>query len=114
MSGTFPAAGCALYSCAWAAAPIGANPMATPVRKRRREITGRPAPRRRGPTTGTMTEKRREAAQHEGQELADQRTLLRRAPGGLRRDWPGRQENRATGSRERCPPEGRDNANSAV
>src|SRR6266481_8098489 len=108
------ARGCALYSCAWAAAPIGANPMATPVRKRRREITGRPAPRRRGPTTGTMTEKRREAAQHEGQELADQRTLLRRAPGGLRRDCPGRQENGATGSRESGPLEGRYKANLAV
>src|SRR5712691_1098702 len=54
--------------------------MATPVRKRRREITGHPAPRRRGPATGTMREKTREAATHDGQELADQRTLLRRAP----------------------------------
>src|SRR5260370_15367823 len=98
----FPAC-CALYSCAWAAAPIGANRMETPVRKRRREITGRPAPRRRGPATGTMTEKRREAAQHEGQELADQRTLLRRAPGGLRRDCPGRQENGATRRGRRGP-----------
>ena len=59
-------------------------------------------------------EKRREAAQHEGQELADQRTLLRRAPGGLRRDCPGRQENGATGSRESGPPEGRYKANLAV
>jgi len=30
-----------------------------------------------------MREKRSEAAKHDGQELADQRTLLRRAPGGL-------------------------------
>src|SRR5258705_8743961 len=88
--------------------------MATPVRKRRREITGRPAPRRRGSAAGTMTEERREAAQPEGQELADQRTLLRRAPGGLRRDCPGRQENGATGSRESGPPEGRYKANLAV
>lgn len=88
---------CALYSCAWAAAPIGASPMARPVRKRRREITGRPAPRRRGPATGTM-----------------ERTLLRRAPGGLRRDCPGQQENGATGSRESGPPEGRYKANLAV
>src|SRR5216684_2696533 len=111
--GTFPAC-CALYSCAWAAAPIGANPMATPVRKRRREITGRPAPRRREPATGTIREKRREVAKHDGQELADQRTLLSRAPGGLRRDCPGRQENGATGSRESGPPEGRYKANLAV
>src|SRR5512138_187850 len=110
---TLPAC-CALYSCAWAAAPIGANPMATLVRKRRREITGHPAPRRRGPATGTMREKGREAGQHEAQGLADQRTLLRRAPGGLRRDCPGRQANGATGSRESGPPEGRYKANLAV
>src|SRR5712692_11807898 len=88
--------------------------MATPVRKRRRDITGHPEQRSRGPATGTMREKRSEAAQHDGQELADQRTLLRRAPGGLRRDCPGRQENGATGSRESGPPEGRYKANLAV
>src|SRR6266702_1928209 len=110
---TFPAC-CALCSCAWAAAPSGANQMATRVRKRRRDITVRPEQRRRGPAKGTMREKRREAARHEGQELADQRTLLRRAPGGLRRDCPGQQENGAKGSRESGPPEGRYKANLAV
>src|SRR6266496_223944 len=110
---TFPAC-CALCSCAWAAAPIGANPMATPVRKRRRDITARAEQRRRTPATGTMREKRREAATHGGQELADQRTLLGRAPGGSRRDCPGRQENGATGSRESRPPEGWYKANLAV
>src|SRR5947209_16614745 len=104
----------ALYSCAWAAPPIGASPTATPVRKRRRDITVRPEPRRRAPATGTMREKQRAAATHDGQELADQRTLLGRAPGGLRRDCPGRQENGATGSRESSPPEGRYKANLAV
>ena len=105
---------CALYCCAWAAAPSGANAMAPAVRKRRREITGRPEPRRRGPATGTMREKKREAATDDGQERADQRTLLRRAPGGLRRDCPGQQENGATGSRESGPPEGRYKATLAV
>src|SRR6266704_2453508 len=112
--GIFAACCWALYSCAWAAAPIGANPMATPVRKRRREITVRPEQRRRAPATETMRETQREAATHDGQELADQRTLLRRAPGGLRRDCPGRQENGATGSRESGPSEGRYKANLAV
>jgi putative ABC transport system substrate-binding protein len=60
-----------------------------------------------------MREKRSEAATHDGQELADQRTLLGRAPGGLRRDCPGRQENGATGSRESGPPEGLYKANKA-
>ena len=78
------AACCALYCCVWAVAPIGANAMATPVRKRRRDITGRPEPRRRGSVRGTRREQKREGATHDGQELADQRTLLRRAPGGLR------------------------------
>src|SRR6266496_3759864 len=110
---TFPAC-CALYSCAWAAAPIWANVMGAPVRKRRRDITVRPEQRRRGPAKGTIREKRREAATHGGQELADQRTPLRRAPGGSRRDCPGRQENGATGSRESSPPEGRYKANLAV
>ncbi len=112
--GIFIACCWALYSCAWAAAPIGANPMATPVRKRRREITVRPEQRRRASAKGTMREKRREAATHGGQELADQRTLLGRAPGGARRDGPGRQENGATGSRESGPSEGRYKANLAV
>src|SRR6266568_4289956 len=111
--GIFPAR-CALYSCAWAAPPIGANTTATPVRKRRRDITARAEQRRRTPATGTMREKRKEAATHDGQELADQRTLLRGAPGGLRRDCPGRQENGATGSRESRPPGGRYKANLAV
>src|SRR5258706_12528746 len=105
---------CALYSCAWAVAAIGANAMAPAVRKRRRDITGRPERRQRAPAKGTMREKRSEAATHDGQELADQRTVLRRAPGGLRRDCPGRQENGATGSRESGPPEGRYKANLAV
>src|SRR5713101_6030409 len=111
--GTLPAC-CALYSCAAGAARVGANAMATPVRKRRRDITVRPEQRRRGPAKGTMREKQREAAKHDGQELADQRTLLGRAPGGLRRDCPGRQENGAKGSRESSPPEGRYKANLAV
>src|SRR5215831_10196875 len=51
---------------------------------------------------------------HEGHELADQRTLLRRALGGLAADCPGRQENGARGSRESGPPEGRYKANLAV
>src|SRR5258706_9904309 len=88
--------------------------MAPAVRKRRRDITGRPERRQRAPAKGTMREKRSEAATHDGQELADQRTVLRRAPGGLRRDCPGRQENGATGSRESGPPEGRYKANLAV
>src|SRR5712691_10539514 len=89
---------CALCSSVAAATPIGGRAMATPVRKRRRDITVRPEPCRREPATGTMREKQREAATYGGQELADQRTLLRRAPGGLRRDCPGRQENGAKGS----------------
>src|SRR5262245_62576248 len=88
--------------------------MAAPVRKRRRDITVRPEQCRRGPAKETMTQKRREAARHDGQELADQRTRLRRAPGGSRRDCPGRQENDARGSRESGPSEGRYKANLAV
>jgi len=73
-------------------------------------------PRQRIRSTAlTTSRKKREAAKHDGQELADQRrTLLRRAPGGSRRDCPGRQENGATGSRESGPPEGRHKANLAV
>src|SRR5712691_13033135 len=113
---TFPAC-CALYSCALARAPSGVNPMTTPVVKRRRDITVRPPARRResslaeAPVAGETRERR---PKHDGQELADQRTLLRRALGGSRRDCPGRQENGTRGSRESGPPEGRYKANLAV
>jgi len=48
-------------------AAIGANAMAPAVRKRRRDITGRPERRQRAPAKGTMREKRSEAATHDGQ-----------------------------------------------
>src|SRR4030095_11540186 len=82
----------------------------------RSEIPGQPERRRRtrSPEQGTMAGMEREAATHDGHGLADQRTRLRRAPGGSRRDCPGRQENGARGSRERSPPEGRYKANLAV
>src|SRR5262245_7558588 len=116
MRGTF-AACCALYSSALAVAPSGVNAMTTPVVKRRRDITVRPPVRRRelSPAEGTgagETNERR--PKPDGQELADQRTLLRRALGGSCRDCPGRQENGARGSRESGPPEGRYKANLAV
>src|SRR5437899_9891932 len=111
------AACCALYSCALAVAARGVNPVTKPVMKRRRDITGRPPVRRResapaGATVVRETSERRPT--HDGQELADQRTLLRRARGGSRRDCPGRQENGAQGSRESGPLEGRYKANLAV
>src|SRR5713101_2045487 len=108
---------CALYSCALAVAARGVNPVTKSVMKRRRDITGRPPVRRResapaGATVVRETSERRPT--HDGQELADQRTLLRRARGGSRRDCPGRQENGARGSRESGPLEGRYKANLAV
>src|SRR4030095_8096795 len=101
---------CALYSCARAGEPSGVNAMTTPVVKRRRDITVRPPVRRResSPAEAAMAGETKEGrAKHDGQELADQRTLLRRALGGSRRDCPGRQENGAGGSRESGPPAGR-------
>src|SRR5262249_30903843 len=81
---------CALYSCALAVAPSGVNAMTTPVVKRRRDIIARPPVRRRGssPAETTAGEKRERRPKHEGHELADQRTLLRRALGGSRRTVP--------------------------
>src|SRR6266849_3007057 len=108
---------CALYSCAVGVAPSGVNAMTKPVMKRRRDITGRPPARRResSPAKATVTRETNERRPTpDGQELADQRTLLRRALGGSRRDCPGRQENGARGSRESGPPEGRYKANLAV
>src|SRR6266849_4420673 len=107
----------ALYSCALAVAPGGVNAMTRPVMKRRRDITMRPPARRRvsSPAKATVGgETRARRPTHDGQELADQRTLLGRAPGGSRRDCPGRQENGAEGSRESGPSEGRYKANLAV
>ena len=80
--------------------------MTTPVVKRRRDITVHPPVRRResSPAEATVAGETREGrAKHDGQELADPRTLLRRALGGSRRDCPGRQENGAGGSRESGP-----------
>src|SRR5216683_5584760 len=113
---TFPACW-ALYSCALAVAPGGVNAMTRPVMKRRRDITMRPPARRRvsSPAKATVAgETRARRPTHDGQELADQRKLLGRAPGDSRRDCPGRQENGAEGSRESGPSEGRYKANLAV
>src|SRR5262245_5667009 len=107
---------CALYSCASAAPPAGANAMTKPVRRRRRDITGPPEGGRREcfPAKGTLAGTEGEAAKHDGHGLADQRTRLRRAPGGSRRDCPGWQQNGARGSRESGPLEGPYKANLAV
>src|SRR6266404_7217814 len=111
---TFPA----LYSCA-AAAPSGAHARTKPVSKRRRDITVHPESRRRtyayAPAMriqGSDTRERR--PKHDGLELADERTIPRRAPGGSAADCPRRQENGARGSRESGPSEGRYKANLAV
>src|SRR6266508_1932268 len=92
--------------------------MTKPVMKRRRDITVRPPAQRRGessPAEATVAgETRERRPKPDGQELADQRTWLRKALGGSRRDCPGRQENGAQGSRESGPPEGRYKANLAV
>src|SRR5213593_289919 len=114
---TFPAGGCALYCCALVVPSSNVEAMTRPVMKRRREITVRPPARRRESSAAEATvirETKERRPKHDGQELADQRTLLRRALGGSRRDCPGRQENGARGSRESGPPEGRYKANLAV
>src|SRR5580765_8701543 len=75
---------CALYSCALTGASNGVTARTTPAMKRRRDITVRPPARRResSSTEAGATSERR--PKHDGQELADQRTLLRRALGGSR------------------------------
>ena len=57
---------------------------------------------------------RHRAATHDGQELADQTTILARVHGGSPQDCPGRQEDGIRGSRESDPPEDRYKANPAV
>src|SRR5712691_10459307 len=108
---------CALYSCALAMAPSGGTVMTKPMMRRRRDITLRPPAHRSesSPAEARVAgETRERCPKPNGQELADQRTLLRRARGGSRRDCPGRQENGARGSRESGPREGRYKANLAV
>src|SRR5215470_6198467 len=99
----------ALYSCALAVAPIGVMATAKPATMRRRVITARvPQPRSRpvGRQRPRWTDERERSRHACDEELADQRTVSRRARGGSAAECPGQQENGAEGSRESGPPEG--------